>query len=124
MKAELFRKGDIAVILVILIAAALFWGIRQSEQTDKLEAVITVNGETVETIDLSSVKEKQIFEFDTTPKVIIAAENGEIYFESSDCDDKLCINCGKLSRKGDTAVCLPAKTVVTVSGSDVGVMTY
>ena len=123
MKTKLFKKGDIAVILVILVAAALFWFFR-TQQTDRLEAVITVNGETVETIDLSAVKEKRIIELDTDPKVVIAAENGTIYFESAECDDKLCINCGKLSRKGDTAVCLPAKTVVTVSGSDVGVMTY
>ncbi len=123
MKTKLFKKGDIAVILVILVAAALFWFFR-AQQTDRLEAVITVNGETVETIDLSAVKEKRIIELDTDPKVVIAAENGAIYFESAECDDKLCINCGKLSRKGDTAVCLPAKTVVTVSGSDVGVMTY
>lgn len=123
MKTKLFKKGDIAVILVILVAAALFWFFR-TQQTDCLEAVITVNGETVETIDLSAVKEKRIIELDTDPKVVIAAENGAIYFESAECDDKLCINCGKLSRKGDTAVCLPAKTVVTVSGSDVGVMTY
>ena len=123
MKTKLFKKGDIAVILVILVAAALFWFFR-TQQTDRLEAVITVNGETVETIDLSAVKEKRIIELDTNPKVVIAAENGAIYFESAECDDKLCINCGKLSRKGDTAVCLPAKTVVTVSGSDVGVMTY
>lgn len=123
MKTKLFKKGDIAVILVILVAAALFWFFR-TQQTDRLEAVITVDGETVETIDLSAVKEKRIIELDTDPKVVIAAENGAIYFESADCDDKLCINCGKLSRKGDTAVCLPAKTVVTVSGSDVGVMTY
>lgn len=123
MKTKLFKKGDIAVILVILVAAALFWFFR-TQQTDRLEAVITVNGETVETIDLSAVKEKRIVELDTDPKVVIAAENGAIYFESAECDDKLCINCGKLSRKGDTAVCLPAKTVVTVSGSDVGVMTY
>lgn len=123
MKTKLFKKGDIAVILVILVAAALFWFFR-TQQTDRLEAVITVNGETVETIDLSAVKEKRIIELDTDPKVVIAAENGAIYFESAECDDKLCINCGKLSRKGDTAVCLPAKTVVTVSGSDVGVMTY
>ena len=123
MKTKLFKKGDIAVILVILVAAALFWFFR-TQQTDCLEAVITVNGETVETIDLSTVKEKRIIELDTDPKVVIAAENGAIYFESAECDDKLCINCGKLSRKGDTAVCLPAKTVVTVSGSDVGVMTY
>ncbi len=123
MKTKLFKKGDIAVILVILVAAALFWFFR-TQQTDRLEAVITVNGETVETIDLSAVREKRIIELDTDPKVVIAAENGAIYFESAECDDKLCINCGKLSRKGDTAVCLPAKTVVTVSGSDVGVMTY
>lgn len=123
MKTKLFKKGDIAVILVILIVAAVFW-FCQSQNADRLEAVITVNGKTVETIDLSSVKEKRIIELDTDPKVVIAAENGEIYFESADCDDKLCINCGKLNRKGDTAVCLPAKTVVTVSGSDIGVMTY
>lgn len=123
MKTKLFKKGDIAVILVILVAAALFWFFR-TQQTDRLEAVITVNGETVETIDLSAVKEKRIIELDTDPKVVIAAENGAIYFESAECDDKLCINCGKLSRKGDTAVCLPAKTIVTVSGSDIGVMTY
>lgn len=123
MKTKLFKKGDIAVILVILVAAALFWFFR-TQQTDRLEAVITVNGETVETIDLSAVREKRIIELDTDPKVVIAAENGAIYFESAECDDKLCINCGKLSRKGDTAVCLPAKTVVTVSGSDISVMTY
>ncbi len=123
MKTELFKKGDIAVILVILVVAAVFW-LYQSQNADRLEATVTVNGNIVETIDLSAVKEKRIIELDTDPKVVIAAENGEIYFESADCEDKLCINCGKLSRKGDTAVCLPAKTIVTVSGSDVGIMTY
>lgn len=123
MKNKLIRKGDIAVILAILFVAAVLWFF-QSRQADKLEAVISVNGETVETIDLASVKEKITFELDTEPKVVIAAENGTVYFESADCDDKLCVNCGKLSRKGDTAVCLPAKTVVTVSGSDIDILTY
>ena len=123
MKTKLLRKCDIAVILIILVVAAAFW-LYQSRQTDKLEAVISVNGETVEVIDLSAVDGKRTIELDTNPKVVIAVENGAVYFEKADCDDKLCINCGKLSKKGDTAVCLPARTVVTVSGSDVGVMTY
>ena len=123
MKTKLLRKGDIAVILIILVVAATFW-LYQSRQTDKLEAVISVNGETVEVIDLSATDGKRTVELDTTPKVVIAVENGAVYFEKADCDDKLCINCGKLSKKGDTAVCLPAKTVVTVSGTDVDVMTY
>ena len=123
MKTKLFRKGDIAVILIILVVATAF-RLYQSRQTDKLEAVISVNGETVETIDLSAVDSKRTIKLDTDPKVIIAVENGAVYFEEADCDDKLCINCGKLSKKGDTAVCLPAKTVVTVSGADVDAMTY
>ena len=123
MKTKLFRKGDIAVILIILVVAAAFW-LYQSRQTDKLEAVISVNGETVEVIDLSAADGKRTIELDTSPRVVIAVENGAVYFEKADCDDKLCINCGKLSKKGDTAVCLPAKTVVTVSGTDVDVMTY
>lgn len=123
MKTKLFRKGDIAVILVILVVTAAFW-LFQTRQSNKLEAVITVDGKTVETIDLSAVDKKRMIELDTSPKVVVAVEKGAIYFEEAECDDKLCINCGKLSRKGDTAVCLPAKTVVTVSGSDVDVITY
>ncbi len=123
MKNKLFRKGDIAVILVILAAAAAFW-LFNSRQTDKLEAVISVDGKVIETIDLDAAQGKRLIELDTEPKVVIAVENGAVYFENSACEDKLCVNCGKLNRKGDTAVCLPAKTVVTVSGSDVDVMTW
>ena len=123
MKTKLFRKGDLAVIAVILIVAAAFYFFTLSD-SDKLEAVITVNGETVETINLSSEKEKRIIKLPTDPEVIIAVENGAIYFEESGCDDKLCVLCGKLTKKGDTAVCLPAKTVVTVKGADVDAMTY
>lgn len=123
MKNKLFKKGDVAVILVILVVAAAFWFFT-SRQSDKLEAVITVDGEVIETIDLATVDGKRLIELDTEPKVTLAVENGAIYFEESACEDKLCVNCGKLSRKGDTAVCLPAKTVVTVSGSDVDVMTW
>lgn len=123
MKTKLFRKGDIAVIAIILIVAAAFYFYMNSA-SDKLEAVITVDGETVETIDLSAEKGKRLIRLKTEPEVIVAVENGAIYFEKSNCDDKLCVLCGKLTKKGDTAVCLPAKTVVTVKGADVDAMTY
>ena len=58
MKTKLFRKGDIAVIAVILIIAAAFYFYKLND-SDKLEAIISVNRETIETIDLSAEKEKQ-----------------------------------------------------------------
>ncbi|MBQ2842034.1 MAG: NusG domain II-containing protein [Clostridia bacterium] len=123
MEIKLFRKTDIAVIAVI-IAAAMIFAFSSFSKNENLQAVITVDGKIIETLDLSSVKEKIIITPDTEPKVIIAAENGEIRFESSECEDRLCVNCGSLKNGGDTAVCLPAKTVITVTGSDVDAVVY
>ena len=123
MNTKLFKKGDLIVIAVILIVAAAFmlWSDSKSEAP---QAVITVNGETIKTVDLSSVKEKIIIKPETSPEVVIVAENGEIRFDSADCEDKLCIAYGSLSKHGDTAVCLPSKTAITVTGSDVDAVVY
>ena len=123
MEIKLFRKGDIAVI-VLIIAAALIFAYMSISGGDNLQAVVTVDGEVVETVDLSSVKEKIVITPDTQPEVVIVAENGEIRFESAECEDKLCVNTGSLRKGGDTAVCLPAKTVITVEGADVDAVVY
>lgn len=123
MNVKLFRKGDIAVIAFIIIAAIVFAYFSFSD-SENPQAVITVDGEIIETVDLSSVKERIVITPETEPKVVIVAENGEIRFESAECEDRLCINSGSLKKGGDTAVCLPAKTVITVTGSDVDVVVY
>ncbi len=123
MEIKLFRKGDIAVIAAI-VAAALIFAFTSISDGENLQAVITVDGEIVETVDLSSVKERTIITPDTQPQVVIVAENGEIRFDSADCEDRLCVNTGSLKKGGDTAVCLPAKTVITVTGSDVDAVVY
>lgn len=123
MEIKIFRKGDIAVIAAIIIAALAF-AYMSISNGENLQAVITVDGEIVETVDLSSVKDKIVITPDTHPKVVIVAEDGEIRFDSAECEDKLCVNTGSLKKGGDTAVCLPAKTVITVEGSDVDAVVY
>lgn len=123
MEIKLFRKGDIAVIAAIIVAALVF-AYMSISGGENLQAVITVDGKVVETVDLSSVKERIVITPDTQPKVVIVAENEEIRFESAECEDKLCVNTGSLKKGGDTAVCLPAKTVITVTGLDVDAVVY
>ena len=123
MKIKFIKKGDIAVIALIIIVAAAFM-LWNNSKTDAVQAVITVDGKIIKTVDLSSVTEKITILPATTPKVVITAENGKIRFESADCEDKLCVSCGELSKHGDTAVCLPSKTVITVTGSDVDAVVY
>ena len=123
MNIKLIKKGDIAVIALIIIAAAFFW-LWSNSKSEAVQAVITVDGEVIETVNLSDIREKITIIPATTPKVVITAENGKIRFESAECEDKLCIACGDLNKHGDTAVCLPAKTAITVKGADVDAVVY
>lgn len=123
MNTKLLRKGDFAVIAVI-VAAALIFAFANRFGSKNPVAEIIVDGQVVETVDLSAAKERYEIMPNSAYNILIIAENGEIWFECSDCKDKLCVAAGKLKNGGDTAVCLPAKTVITVVSSDVDAVVY
>ncbi len=123
MRNKLFRKTDLIIILTVALAALIFILWQRSGKTP-LTADISVNGKTVESVDLSKVTDRVEIRPEGTVDVLIVAENGRIRFEFSDCPDKLCVKQGELYRKGDTAVCLPEKTVITVRGSELDAVTY
>lgn len=124
-KKKAFSKGDLILILVLALAAASIFLFRLFQSSNNLKAEITVDGVLYETVDLSG-KGNRTFKIENTKSGInceIKAEKGEIYFVSSLCPDKICVNTGKLSHKGDTAACLPAGVIIKVtsgkSGADV-----
>jgi hypothetical protein len=123
MRNKLFRKTDLIIILTVALAALIFILWQRSGKTP-LTADISVNGKTVESVNLSKVTDRVEIRPEGTGDVLIVAENGRIRFEFSDCPDKLCVKQGELYRKGDTAVCLPEKTVITVRGSELDAVTY
>lgn len=123
MKIKLFKKGDLIVIAAV-IAAALILAFTGRDKDSKPVAEISVDGVTVQTVDLSSVTERVEITPNNEYNILVVAENGTIRFEHSDCEDKLCISSGTLSKSGDIAVCLPAKTVVCISGSEVDAVVY
>ena len=46
----------------------------------------------------------------------VRIENGSAYVESSDCPDKICVNTGKITKAGESVICVPAHVSVTVEG--------
>lgn len=124
MTLKLLRKSDIILALAVIISVCAFFLYENFSQSDRLTAQISVDGKIVKTVELDSLTEKKVIIPDTKPKVVIVAENGTIRFDEADCKDKLCVSKGILSKKGDTAVCLPAKTVVSIGASDVDAVTY
>lgn len=123
MNVKLFKKADLIVIALITAAAGIFMFLGSRNSSNPV-AEISVDGKIIQTIDLDSVKEKTEIKPDGDYNILIVAENGRIRFEHSDCEDKLCVASGNLEKSGDIAVCLPAKTVITVTGSELDAVVY
>lgn len=49
---------------------------------------------------------------------IIEVRSGKVFMVSSPCANKLCIHMGKISRSGESIVCVPNKVSVIVSSTD------
>ncbi len=113
--SRFIKRADIILIVVIIVAAVLFI-LPQYLDSEPPIAVIYSSGEEVERIDLISVTEPYQIKLDCTPAVEITVEPGIIYYSYAECHDKLCMNCGQLSRPGNTAACLPSETLIVIEG--------
>lgn len=110
---KLIRPLDIILIAVLLLGAAGF-GIYTKNTTKSATAVIYVDGEIYQSIELDKVEKSYELDLPCSPKAKLLVEKGCISFIKADCSDKLCVSTGKLRHRGDTAACLPAKAVVTI----------
>ena len=113
MKVKLIRKTDVLIVAFLLVICLVLI-LPKLFSNEKLTAKIYQNGKTVETIDLREVSDSYEIKLDGA---VILVEHNAISFVSASCPDKLCVKCGKLSHAGDTAVCVPTATVITVSGN-------
>ncbi|HIU48220.1 MAG TPA: NusG domain II-containing protein, partial [Candidatus Avimonoglobus intestinipullorum] len=68
------------------------------------------NGELYQTAELYTDAEISV---NGTNTVVI--HDGEVYMESADCPDQLCVKQGKIHDAGRDIVCLPNRVVVSVS---------
>ncbi len=109
-----FKKSDIIIILLIISAAIgfLLW---QRAMPPAATATISIDSAVKRTIDLSTAKD-EIFKIDGYDNITFEIKNGAIRILESDCHDRICIRAGFISKKGQSAVCLPNRVVVELSG--------
>ncbi len=113
LKKPLLKKADFAVLAgVILIAATLF--LIKNTDGGNAVATVSVNGEILYEINLNDTAGNR--EIDLGNGVTVGISGKEIFFLSSDCPSGICVHSGHLSHPGDTAVCVPNKTIIKLSG--------
>ena len=114
---NLIKRSDVFVIfLTLLLIFASFVFFFNAPQQSPV-AVITVDGKTEKEIDLT-LQEDCIITLKTDPVVTLEIKEHKIRFIDSECPDGTCEKMGFLSKSGQTAACIPAKTVVTIKGTD------
>ena len=111
-------KRDIILVLsMVIIAAAAFLIINFAVKKDGSYAVIKVDGNVIKTLDLNSGEttiEVNGYQGGVN-KVVI--NDGKVSMTEADRPDGLCVKTGKISRVGETIVCLPHRVVVEIKGS-------
>ncbi len=122
MNIRWLKKGDLILIVSIGIMASVVIACNTFSSTSSsnhITAVITQDGKVIKSIDLSALNNPETVSLDYLGiKQVITAEKGKIRFSESECRDKICIKFGWLTKTGDNAVCMPAKTVITIVGDN------
>ena len=111
------KWGDcviIALVLALALAVALPFYLRPS---DTLTCEIVQDGGIIQTIALTdTVEETVTIEGAVTNHIEITA--GGVRFIVSTCPDQVCVRSGLLTRAGQSAVCLPNRVVVRLTGAE------
>lgn len=101
---------------VLLSAAVLVW--RKWDPEPARIAKITQNGQVVEEIDLSQVKESYSFvvEGENGALNTVRVEPGRICISEASCPDQICVHQGWIDDGSEPIVCLPNQVIIQITG--------
>ena len=117
MEKKLIRKNDIILLGGLLFVLAVITLIVFLTRQAGAEVVVCVDGQEVAAFPL---------DVDTTYEIegagggrnLLVIEGGQAYLSDASCPDLLCVHMGKISRAGQSIICLPNKVTVEIRGKE------
>lgn len=115
---KLFRKSELWLIIPLLLLGAGIFLLSGLVSPGAKYAVIEHNGRTLHKVRLSEVEEPQHFTVgkEHTIEVEIGSDYAAII--SSTCPDGSCVRTGRISKSGQSAICLPGRIVLRLTGGE------
>ncbi len=108
-----YKRELILTAVLIFIAGLWFAGQNLLFSAPGAYAQVTVDGDVVQTLDLTKDIEITITGKNGGSNLLVIRD-GEIWCPFASCPDKVCVNQGKKSHNGDTIACLPNRMIVTI----------
>ena len=107
------------LIFALLVIGGLLLYIRLGQGGGTV-AVVSVNGEEIERIDLSKIRDSYDFVVSTAyGSNTIHVEPGAISVTEADCPDKICVYQGKLTGGGIPIICMPHRLIIEIEEPDI-----
>lgn len=102
------KKGDVVIICSTVIAFVLSIVLLISLSKQGERVVVKQNNKIV--FDQGIEKDETVHIGTNT----IVIKNGIVYMENATCKNQVCVKSGKISKKGESIVCLPNKVIVEI----------
>lgn len=107
-RSKLFTVIDIiVVVLVFLVIGLIAWTVYRVPNGSTV--IINDNGRK----QTYSIEQNTVIELE---HLTVHISNGLVWVDNADCFDRSCENMGRISRVGQSIVCLPNNVVITIDG--------
>jgi hypothetical protein len=110
-----FRKGDLIAIVCVLALAGTLALILMPCRSSSSDLMVEVyqNGRLIRQIPL---RENASFTVNGAYENTVLVENGAVFVLEASCPGNDCVRSGKISRSGQSIICLPNKLEIRISG--------
>ena len=104
-------KADVAAVLLLTaLSLTLFFGLRNPVTPDAVFTVTTPAGSASYPLAQNAVISVESEGFTLT----VTAEGGAVSVSEADCPDQVCKATGRITRPGQSIVCVPAQVVIRI----------
>lgn len=112
MKRRWITRADLWVIgLLLLLSASLFFLLRGTEQGERVS--VYVGNELYAELSLTAGEQTLPVQTENGT-LLLSIDDGGVCVLHADCPDAVCVRTGKISRKGESIVCVPLGVCITV----------
>lgn len=106
------KKKDLYLIISVMLFSVIAFFCIWFFQKDGTQVVITVKGQVYETVSLFEDREIEV-KTDQGMNVVII-QDGQVSMKEATCPDQICVKHSKITKTGETIVCLPHQVVIEI----------
>lgn len=106
----------LVVLAVLLLGVAAAWLVYGGENSGALTATVKHRGQVVARVELSSLTEEKTVSIDGAYHLTVTLDRTGAAVTDSDCPGQDCLHTGRITRSGQSIVCLPEQVIVTLEG--------